>query len=127
MLEVEKGCEINGTAAVPLSADDIRVFVADKTEYGVNEKGRNWALYYDPSGEVRGKTTWSGGSDHDSGTWEATADNMLCLQFKKWRDGKLRCWQVYNRSGELVWIGKIGTTKGGASDSTWTQGNEEDL
>jgi len=126
-LEAAKGCEVDGVAAVPVSAEEIRAFVADNTEYGVDEDGRDWALYYDPSGEVRGKMTWSGGPDHDSGTWEATADNMLCIKFKNWRDGKLRCWQSYNRNGELFWVGKIGTTKSRATDNTWKKGNVENL
>ncbi len=127
VLEVEKGCKTDGTAAVSMSANEIRVFVADKTQYGVNEKGRDWAIYFDPSGEVRGKSTGSDGTSYDSGTWEATADNMLCIQYRKWRHGKLRCWQIYNRSGELTYIGKIGTTKSYISSSTWKRGNLENL
>ena len=127
VLKVEKGCKTDGTAAVLMSAEKIAMFVADKTQYGINEKGRNWALYFDASGEVRGQSTGVDGTSYDSGTWEATADNMLCIQYKKWRRGKLRCWQIYNRNGELTYIGKIGTTKSYVSSSAWKRGNLENL
>ncbi len=127
VLEVEKGCSYTEAATGPMSADEIREFFADTTVYGVNEKGKNWALYYDPTGEARGKTTWSGGSDADSGTWKATSDDMLCLQWGRWRNGVLRCWQVYNQRGELTFVGKIGNAKSSLDENTRKQGNTENL
>ena len=127
VLSAEKSCEVNGIAAVPMTKDDIRAFVSNKTAYGESEKGREWVVFYDPSGEVRGESTGPGGLSRDTGTWTATDDDMLCIQFKKWRDGKLRCWQVYRRGEELTWAGKVGDASSGVGAATWKTGNLENL
>ncbi len=126
------GCETTEEAlkesGVPaLNSNAIKALFSDKTVNGVNKKGTKWVIYYDPSGEVRGRAQWTGGSETDSGTWEATQDDMICLQFKKWRDGKLRCWQLYEHDGKLTWVGKKGPAETSEDDDTWREGNVENL
>lgn len=111
----------------PMTSSEINAVVSDKTERGVNERGTAWVVYYDPSGEIRGNAVWSGGSETDKGTWKVTQDDMLCITFDKWRDGKERCWQLYRVDGELYFIGKKGDVSSKKDDTTWEDGNVENL
>lgn len=113
--------------AVPMTADEIKALFADKTVNGVNEKGTKWVVYYDPSGQVRGRSTWSGGADKDTGVWQATADDLFCIQFEKWRKGALRCWQIYDQDGKRTWIGRKGPADDEVDNDTWREGNVENL
>lgn len=110
-----------------MSASEITDYVADKTAYGTIENGSEFAIYYDPSGEVRGKSSGSWGTSSDTGTWKVTADDMLCLKFKKWRNGANRCWQLYDEGGTITWVGRVGPANTGPDDDTWKQGNVENL
>lgn len=119
--------EMADAGTAPMSASEIRAYVADKTAYGTTENGSKFAIYYDSSGEVRGKSNGSWGSSSDTGTWTVTNDDMLCLQFKKWRDGANRCWQLYDDGGMITWVGKVGPAKTSSDDNTWKEGNVENL
>ncbi len=110
-----------------MTMDEIKALHADKTVNGVNEKGSKWVVYYDPSGKVRGRANWSGGSETDTGIWEATQDDMFCIKFEKWQDANRRCWQVYMVDGKLNYIGKVGDAKSEVDKDTWRQGNPENL
>ena len=118
-LEVERGCKGGSTATVPGAASERRYLVSNKTWYGTNDRGRKWVVYFDPSGEVRAKSSSTSRTQRDNGTWEVTADERLCVQFNVWRDGKKRCWQIYSQNGQLNQVGD--------GDSNWKSGNAENL
>lgn len=119
--------DLKESGAKPMTKGEIKTLYADKTVNGVSENGSNWVVYFDPSGEVRGRSNWSGGSDKDSGTWQATEDDMICIQFRKWQNGRLRCWQLYLVDGKLTYIGRKGGAETQEDDDTWVEGNVENL
>ena len=52
---------------------------------------------------------------------------MICIQFRKWQSGRLRCWQLYLVDGKLTYVGKTGGAETQEDDDTWVEGNVENL
>ncbi len=119
--------QLQKSNATKMTAEEIRILVVDKTVNGRTDTGSNWVVYYDASGEVRGKANWVGGSETDRGTWTVTENDQFCLTFTKWQDGRRRCWELYMSGGQLTWLGKSGGAESGPDEDIWREGNVENL
>ncbi len=112
----------------PLSKEEVMLLVANTTERGVASTGADYVIYWDPSGEMRGEATWSGGSEIDRGTWSVGEDGLFCRQWENWVDGRQGCWRLYEDGDEIVWalVSGSGESSQQSRDEILT-GNVENL
>ena len=96
MLAIIPGCGVNSlnqmfeTGQKPLSAKALHSLVAGKNL-------RLTAIDFDAQvlfKENQQLTARNRGGDMDTGKWDITSDNLICLDFSKWYFGDLRCYSV---------------------------------
>ncbi|MCZ6628796.1 MAG: hypothetical protein O7E56_11275 [SAR324 cluster bacterium] len=87
------------------------------TGIGITSGGNNYAAFFDENGNIR----ISAGNFKDSGTFELTADNKICLQTKK--RGK-RCATWWKKGDKIRSIREDHSL---SSEFTVKSGNSENL
>ncbi|MEX0759221.1 MAG: hypothetical protein WD100_06550 [Tistlia sp.] len=112
----------------PLGSQAALRFIADTTERGTADNGSDYVIYWDPSGEMRGLATWSGGSETDRGRWSVSEDGLFCRQWQEWRDGGEGCWRLYDAGEEVVFARVSGTARDGTlKKEEIVQGNVDNI
>lgn len=112
----------------PMSRQEVLDLMADSTERGVLDNGVDWVVYWDPSGEVRGLSTWSGGGERDRGTWSVSEDGVVCRKWEKWQDAQEGCWKFYEEGDQIVSARVSGSTGDHVQKrSDFEEGNVENL
>lgn len=112
----------------PMSGEEIAAFLTGNTIRSTGD-GWVWHGYYDPSGVLRGKSVWNGGSEEATATWEINDQGQSCSDWDNdWGGGGYGCYAWY-RDGEVIrWIhqsGSVGNRTEGVV--TMIEGNPENL
>jgi hypothetical protein len=112
----------------PMTAEQVRASVVDKTYYGTTDRGIDWAMYRSAEGEMRGRSTWDGGSETDIGSWWVNDDGSYCAKWTNWQGGREGCWFIYD-NGETLTFARL---SGRAQDNEFDKvniasGNPENL
>lgn len=82
----------------PLTAQQIFTLVSGNTLH-TETPSFSSNMYFQPNGSVFGRADTITGDDYDTGEWDINGENQLCLKFKVWYYGELRCYSVYPDSG----------------------------
>lgn len=91
----QKQMAAKGTAA--LSAREIFDLVSGNTLY-LESVDLNSTIYFLPDGSIFARAEAQIGDDTDKGGWDINGDNQLCLKFKSWYYGDMRCYAIYPES-----------------------------
>ena len=92
----------------PLGLDEVRALLVGITIYGIGEaSGWFFAIYYRPNGVAVGKSSTVRDVEPDQiwyqeGRWEITSENGYCLKWKTWKEGKMRCMNMFRSNGRYV-------------------------
>lgn len=60
----------------------------------------NSQMYFQPDGTISGRAESMTADDTDKGGWDINGNNQLCLKFKVWYYGEMRCYSVFPDSGK---------------------------
>ncbi|PPR22320.1 MAG: hypothetical protein CFH40_01363 [Alphaproteobacteria bacterium MarineAlpha10_Bin3] len=88
-----------------VSLKDNKALYAGYTAVGKAPSGRLFRIYYSADGKVKYVDSKGG---KQKGTWRLTGKNMLCYDWKKWRD---RCY-THRKEGKFYRSYRDGKTKG---------------
>jgi hypothetical protein len=80
--------------ATPLSAKQIFDLVSGNTLY-LESLDFNSHMYFQPDGNITAKAESLTGDDTDTGGWDINGENQLCLKFRVWQYGEMRCYALY--------------------------------
>jgi hypothetical protein len=100
----------SASGAQGFSAAEIRALVGGNEMTGTNSNGIGYSIEFDANGKWAGQCTGSAvnlGSKYctaDSGTWEATKDNELCLIYHSWQNGRTLCGPLSARGDTYSWV-----------------------
>ena len=86
----------------PLAKNDVIEKMTDITGYATNKDGTNIIIYRDSDGTVRGKASWTGGSEKDTGQWRVRDDGAMCTEWNKWLNGQEACYRIYDVGDSLI-------------------------
>jgi hypothetical protein len=75
-----------------LNGDQVRAHISGNTE-----KWQNGTGYYNPNGEM--EVVWR--KVYSKGTWQVSADGMVCLEIRDWKPG---CHYYVNNNGAITLI-----------------------
>ena len=85
-----------------ITGDALKSILSGNTYVGVNPRGSKFTIYYDPSGEMRGKYRRGDKSGTDAGKWTVEG-GQYCPHWKKWRKGKKECHTAF-MEGDRIWL-----------------------
>ena len=113
----------------PMSGKELRQTMVGNTLYqtGYTQSTKwQWAGYYAPGGEARGRAWWSGGKNEGTGTWEIEG-NRWCTEWSvdEWGEGERNCMHFFRSGDKIDYVIVSGPTDNGTS--TLKQGNPHDL
>ena len=57
-------------------------------------------MYFHPDGTISGRAESMTADDTDKGGWDINGENQLCLKFKVWYYGEMRCYSVFPDGGK---------------------------
>lgn len=83
----------------PLAAQQIFDLVSGNTLY-FETIDFNSHLYFLTDGTVLARAESRSGDDKDKGGWDINGKNQLCLKFKTWYYGEIKCYSVYPKTGK---------------------------
>jgi uncharacterized protein YjbI with pentapeptide repeats len=103
----------------PLAAKQIFDLVSGNTLY-LEAIDFNSHLYFQPEGIVSARAESMTGDDRDTGGWDINGENQLCLKFKVWYYGEMRCYSLYpdTENNEYVLFHNNGALAYTATSST---------
>lgn len=83
------------TAAVVATKDQVLKAYAGNTLYE-DAPTYEWAAFYDPDGEARGKGWNLLGSQTSEGHWRVTENGLFCIKWdrKNWAGGAENCYKI---------------------------------
>lgn len=84
--------------STPLTAKQIFTLVSGNTLY-MEAMSFNAHMYFQPDGNISARAESIAGDDTDKGGWDINGENQLCLKFKVWYYGEMRCYAVYPDTG----------------------------
>lgn len=84
--------------STPLTAKQIFALVSGNTLY-MEVMSFNAHMYFQPDGNISARAESVAGDDTDNGGWDINGENQLCLKFKVWYYGEMRCYAVYPDAG----------------------------
>ncbi len=84
--------------STPLTAKQIFALVSGNTLY-MEAMSFNAHMYFQPDGSITARAESITGDDTDKGGWDINGENQLCLKFKVWYYGEMRCYAVYPDTG----------------------------
>ncbi len=85
--------------STPLTAKQIFALVSGNTLY-MEAMSFNAHMYFQPDGTASAHAESITGDDTDKGGWDINGENQLCLKFKVWYYGEMRCYAVYPDAGK---------------------------
>jgi len=85
--------------STPLTAKQIFALVSGNTLY-MEAMSFNAHMYFQPDGNISARAESITGDDTDKGGWDINGENQLCLKFKVWYYGEMRCYAVYPDAGK---------------------------
>lgn len=85
--------------SAPLAAKQIFDLVSGNTLY-MEALDFNSHMYFQPDGNIVARGEAMTADDTDKGEWDINGDNQLCLKFKVWYYGEMRCYAVYPDVGK---------------------------
>ena len=87
----------------PLDAQQIFNLVSGNTLYleTIDFKSH---LYFLADGTLKARAESRSGSDKDTGGWDINEKNQLCLKFKTWYYGEMKCYSVYPKTGQDAYV-----------------------
>jgi hypothetical protein len=83
----------------PLAAKQIFDLVSGNT-LQMESIDLNAQMYFQPDGTIAARAEFMTADDTDKGDWDINGENQLCLKFKAWYYGEMRCYSVYQDAGE---------------------------
>ena len=83
---------VNEPGVTRLNGDQARAHISGNTE-----KWQNGTGYYNPNGEM--EVVWR--KNYSKGTWQGSADGMVCLEIRDWKPG---CHYYVNNNGAITLI-----------------------
>lgn len=78
----------------PLAAKPIFDLISGNTLY-LEAIDFNAHVYFQPDGNFSARAESMSDNDTDKGGWDINGDNQLCLKFKTWYYGEMRCYAIY--------------------------------
>lgn len=84
---------------VPLAAKQIFDLVSGNT-LQVEAVDFNAHMYFQPDGTISARAESMTADDTDKGDWDINGENQLCLKFKVWYYGDMRCYSIYSDAGK---------------------------
>ncbi len=84
---------------VPLTAKQIFDLVSGNTLH-MESIDINAQMYFQPDGIISARAEAITADDTDKGDWDINGENQLCLKFKVWYYGEMRCYSVYSDAGK---------------------------
>lgn len=87
----------------PLTAKQIFDLVSGNTLY-LEAIDFNSHLYFQPEGIVSARAESMTGDDRDKGGWDINGENQLCLKFKVWYYGEMRCYSLFPDTGDNEYV-----------------------
>lgn len=86
--------QMAGKGGVPLAAKPIFDLISGNTLY-LESIDFNAHIYFQPDGNFLAHGEAIVDTDADKGGWDINGDNQLCLKFKTWYYGEMRCYAIY--------------------------------
>lgn len=83
----------------PLAAKQIFDLVSGNSLH-MEAPDLNSHMYFHPDGTISGRAESMTADDTDKGGWDINGNNQLCLKFKVWYYGEMRCYSVFPDSGK---------------------------
>jgi len=87
----------------PLNARQIFDLVSGNTLY-LESVDFNSNIYFLPDGVISARGESLTSDDTDSGKWDINGDNQLCMKFKTWYYGDMKCYAVYPGAGKTTYV-----------------------
>jgi hypothetical protein len=85
--------------ATPLAAKQIFDLVSGNSLH-MEAIDFNSHMYFQPDGKISARAESMTADDTDTGGWDINGENQLCLKFKVWYYGEMRCYSVYPDDGK---------------------------
>jgi hypothetical protein len=85
--------------AAPLAAKQVFDLVSGNSLH-MEAIDLNSYMYFHPDGTISGRTESMTADDTDKGGWDINSENQLCLKFKVWYYGEMRCYSVFPDGGK---------------------------
>lgn len=82
----------------PLAAKQIFDLISGNTLH-MESIDLNAHMYFQPDGIISARAESMTADDTDKGDWDINGENQLCLKFKVWYYGEMRCYAVYADAG----------------------------
>lgn len=86
--------QMAGKGGTPLAAKPIFDLISGNTLY-LEAIDFNAYVYFQPDGNFLARGEAIVDRDTDKGGWDINGDNQLCLKFKAWYYGEMRCYAIY--------------------------------
>ena len=80
--------------ATPLAAKQIFDLVSGNSLH-MEANDLDSYMYFQPDGAITARAESMTADDTDNGRWDINGENQLCLKFKVWYYGDMRCYSVY--------------------------------
>jgi len=80
--------------STPLTAKQIFDVVSGNSLY-LESVDFNANIYFQPDGSISARAESLTADDVDKGGWDINGANQLCLKFKVWYYGEMKCYSVY--------------------------------
>ncbi|MCX5870803.1 MAG: pentapeptide repeat-containing protein [Deltaproteobacteria bacterium] len=87
----------------PLTAKQIFDLVSGNTLH-MEAIDFNSDMYFQPDGTIAARAEAMTADDTDNGGWDINGENQLCLKFKVWYFGDMRCYSVFPDSGKNGYV-----------------------
>jgi hypothetical protein len=91
----------------PLSGRELQVLLLGNTLIGADQDGPFW-MYYPNAATLWGR---SASGDVDVGEWWIENDSY-CRAWRRWFEGRTRCWQMMAEGDVLLWYSLDGESEG---------------
>lgn len=85
--------------ATPLAAKQVFDLVSGNSLH-MEAIDFNSYMFFQPDGTISARAESMTADDSDTGGWDINGDNQLCLKFKVWYYGDMRCYSVYPDEGK---------------------------
>jgi len=85
--------------STPLTAKQIFDVVSGNSLY-LESVDFNANIYFQPDGSISARAESLTADDVDKGGWDINGANQLCLKFKVWYYGEMKCYSVYPDAGK---------------------------
>lgn len=94
---IARNIDADRVAAIAPSAtriDSMQTLFAGKISSGKTRKGNQYHVFHAPDGTMQGITLTLYNEYHDTGTWLVDESGHYCVEWKKWEDGKQKCYAI---------------------------------